>query len=102
VKKLYALLCVSGLILPYYFLTPSLFSNGIDIPLFINLWFANKVSAFFAVDVFILHCTLGVYLSRDPHPPGTLVALHRSQPDGRRIVRSASLWLRQTEIEKTN
>jgi hypothetical protein len=52
-KTVYAVLCVLGFVLPYYFLISFLASHGLDVGLFFNQLFANPVSAFFAADVVV-------------------------------------------------
>jgi hypothetical protein len=53
VKRLYALLAVVGLILPYYFLARFLSAHGLNLPLFMEQLFANDIATFFAVDLII-------------------------------------------------
>lgn len=102
-KKLYALLCVLGLVLPYYFLIPFLFSNGLDIPLVIAESFANQVSAFFAADVLVSSVVLWVFVyqeTRNRRVPHWWLSIIANLTVGVSLGLPLFLWLRQTEIEK--
>jgi hypothetical protein len=50
-KTIYLILCALGIILPYWQFIPWLAANGLDIPLLVRELFANRISAFFGVDV---------------------------------------------------
>jgi len=52
-KSMYLALCLAGTILPYTQFVPWLFEHGLDVPLFFNDMFANRISAFFATDVLV-------------------------------------------------
>src|SRR5438034_8270709 len=52
-KQVYLLLCLAGTILPYWQFVPWLSEHGLDIPLFFNQLFANRISAFFGLDVLV-------------------------------------------------
>lgn len=102
-KKLYALLCVLGLVLPYYFFIPFLFSNGLDIPLVISQLFGNQVSAFFAADVFVSSVVLWVFIyheTRKRRVPHWWLCIPANLAVGVSLGLPLFLWLRQTEIEK--
>jgi len=104
VKKLYALLCVLGLVLPYYFFVPFLFSNGFDLQLIVNLLFGNQVSAFFAADVFVSSLVLWVFIyheTRKRRVPHWWLSILASLAVGVSLGLPLFLWLRETEIEKT-
>jgi len=60
-KLLYLTLCVLGTILPYYYFLPFVFEHGLDISLFIQELFANSISGFFAMDVFVSSLVLWVF-----------------------------------------
>ena len=49
----YFILCAIGLIFPYSQFVPFLWDNGLDIPLFFEELFANRISAFFGWDVIV-------------------------------------------------
>jgi uncharacterized protein DUF2834 len=103
VKKLYALLCVLGLAIPYYFFLPFLFSNGLDLPLVISQLFGNQVSAFFAADVLVSSVVLWVFIyqeTRNRHVPHWWLCIVANLTVGVSLGLPLFLWLRQTEIEK--
>ena len=52
-KTLYLALCVAGTILPYSQFIPFLQQHGLDLKLFLDQLFANRVSAFFGMDVIV-------------------------------------------------
>ena len=52
-RRLYLLLAVIGLVLPYYFFVSFLTENGLNPRLFFGQLFASNISSFFAVDVII-------------------------------------------------
>ncbi|MTH54837.1 DUF2834 domain-containing protein [Bacillus mangrovi] len=54
-KTILLLLASMGTIIPYYFFTPFLINNGLDIMSIAELLFVNRVSAFFAAD-FLISC----------------------------------------------
>ena len=61
-KRMYALLCVLGFAVPYYFLVPFLLDNGLNIPLFARLLFANSISSFFGADVIVSSLVLWAFI----------------------------------------
>jgi TRAP-type uncharacterized transport system fused permease subunit len=62
-KHVYLLLCLAGTILPYWQLVPWLSEHGLDIPLFFNQLFANRISAFFGADVFVSAAVVFVFVA---------------------------------------
>jgi hypothetical protein len=62
-KSTYLALCLAGTILPYWQLVPWLFEHGLDVPLFFNDMFANRISAFFATDVLVSGIVLFVFIA---------------------------------------
>jgi Terpene cyclase DEP1 len=60
VKVIYLVLSIVGLILPYSQLTPFFLEQGLDIKLFVQQLFINRISACFGLDVivsFFVLCT---------------------------------------------
>lgn len=64
-KWLYALLCVLGLVLPYYFFAPYALENGLSIRLLFSQLFANPVSSFFGVDVIVSSVVLWAFIYQE-------------------------------------
>ena len=52
-RRIYLLLCVAGIVLPYWQFAPWLVQHGLNLRALIQQLFANRVSAFFALDVFV-------------------------------------------------
>lgn len=52
-RHVYLVCCVLGLLLPCSQLVPWLLEHGLDVTLFCRELFANRISAFFAMDVII-------------------------------------------------
>ena len=52
-RHFYLVCCVLGLLLPYSQLVPWLLEHGLNVTLFLRELFANRISAFFAMDVIV-------------------------------------------------
>ena len=52
-KDIYLILCVLGVLLPYSQLVPYMLESGFDMPVVIQVLFSNRISAFFALDLFV-------------------------------------------------
>jgi hypothetical protein len=50
-QVIYLILCILGFVLPYSQLVPFLLEHGLDIKLFFEQLFANRISGFFGMDV---------------------------------------------------
>ena len=57
-KTIYLLLCLIGIAVPYSQFIPWLLANGMNPPLFFHQLFANRISAFFGMDVIVSAITL--------------------------------------------
>lgn len=64
-KHLYLALCILGAIVPYSQFIPWLSAHGFDLRLLIEQLFANRISAFFAVDVILSAIVLIVFVSTE-------------------------------------
>ena len=64
-RKLYLILAVIGLMLPYYFFVSFLVENGLDLGLLIDQLFANDISTFFAVDLIITAVVFLIFMFRE-------------------------------------
>ena len=60
-KTAYLILCVPGVLLPYWQIAPWLSEHGLDLPLFFRQLFENRVGAFFGMDVFVSAAALLVF-----------------------------------------
>jgi hypothetical protein len=52
-RHLYLICCVLGLVLPCSQFVPWLLEHGLNVALFVRELFANRISAFFAIDVIV-------------------------------------------------
>lgn len=69
-KKVYLLLAIIGLVVPYYFLVSFLVASGFEIPLLIDPLFANDISTLFAVDLIITAVVLLIFFYTEGHRHG--------------------------------
>jgi Terpene cyclase DEP1 len=52
-RHFYLILCVLGIVLPYSQFLPWLLESGLNLSLFFRELFANRISAFFVMDVIV-------------------------------------------------
>ncbi len=52
-KTLYLVLCILGLVLPYAEFIPWAVQHGVNLALFVRELFANRIGAFFGMDVLV-------------------------------------------------
>ena len=52
-RTIYLILCIVGVILPYWQFLPWLAANGMNVPLFFHQLFANRIGGFFGMDVIV-------------------------------------------------
>ena len=62
-KNVYLLLCLVGTVLPYWQLVPWLSEHGLNIPLLLQELFANRISAFFGIDVFVSAIVVFIFIA---------------------------------------
>lgn len=61
-KQIYLLLCALGTVLPYTQFVPFLREHGLDMRVFFEQLFANRISGFFAWDVIVSSLVLWVFV----------------------------------------
>jgi hypothetical protein len=61
-KTIYLVLCFFGLLLPYWQFVPWVLQHGMNLPLFVRELFANRISAFFGMDVLVSAVVLIVFM----------------------------------------
>jgi hypothetical protein len=61
-KTIYLTLCFVGVALPYWQLVPWVMQHGLNLPLFVHELFANRISAFFGMDVLVSALVLIVFM----------------------------------------
>lgn len=64
-KKLYLVLAIIGLVVPYYFFISFLLANGLNLPLFFEQLFASPISTFFAADLIITAVVILAYVYQE-------------------------------------
>ena len=69
-KAIYFLLFVVGAVVPYLAFIPWLIDHGVDVPLMAEQLFANRVSAFFALDVIVSAIVLWVFVAFEGRQKG--------------------------------
>ena len=62
-KHVYLVLCVVGTVVPYLAFVPWVIDHGPDIPLMVAELFANRISAFFALDVIVSTIVLWTFIA---------------------------------------
>jgi hypothetical protein len=60
-KAAYLILCVLGVVLPYWQFVPWAIANGLNLRLFVEQLFANRIGAFFGMDVLVSAIALLVF-----------------------------------------
>jgi hypothetical protein len=79
-KTVYLLLSIIGTVLPLWEFSPWLLENGLNVPLFIEQMFPNRVAGAFSIDVLVSTVVLWVFVltegprRRVPHLWAPLVA----------------------------
>jgi len=61
-KTIYLVLCFVGAALPYWQFVPWLMQHGMNLPLFSRELFANRICAFFGMDVLVSALVLIVFM----------------------------------------
>ena len=61
-KTIYLVLCFLGIALTYWQFVPWVTQNGLNTSLFFHQLFANRISAFFGMDVFVSALALFVFM----------------------------------------
>lgn len=60
-RNLYLLLCLAGVLIPYLEFGPWLVAHGLNLRLFVQELFANRIGAFFGADVALSAVTVFVF-----------------------------------------
>lgn len=102
-KTVYLLLCVLGAVLPYWQFIPWVVANGLHISAFFRELFANRISAFFGMDVFVSAAVLLVFMRVES---GRLAIRRRWLPVlallavGVSLALPMFLYMRELELER--
>jgi hypothetical protein len=70
-RLVYLALCVLGTALPCSQVIPFLLEHGLDLRLFVDQLFANRIAAFFALDVIVSSLVLWVFVALEGRRLGT-------------------------------
>ena len=65
IRTRYLVLCIAGLVLPYWQFMPWLFAHGLDARLFLHELFANRIGGFFGMDVLVSTVVLILFVRRE-------------------------------------
>ena len=61
-KNVYLFLCILGAAIPYSQFVPWVMENGLQLGLLVHQLFANRISAFFGVDVLVSSVVLLIFM----------------------------------------
>lgn len=103
-RRLYLLLTILGLVLPYYFLGQFLFQQGLNLPLLLQQLFASPISTFFAVDVMISSLVFWVFVYQESaryRIPNAWLFVVANLAVGVSFALPLFLYFRQGRIEAT-
>jgi len=64
-RHFYLICCLLGLVLPYAQLVPWLLEHGLNVALLVRELFANRISAFFAMDVIVSAIVLILFIQSE-------------------------------------
>ena len=102
-KTLYLWLCILGTVLPYSQFIPFLRVHGLDSRLFVEQLFANRISAFFGLDVILSAVALWVFVGVEGRRAGVR---HAWAPLAATLLVGVSLglplflYLREVQVEE--
>lgn len=102
-KNVYLVLCVLGFVLPYWQFVPWVEANGLNLRLFAEQLFANRIGGFFAMDVLVSAVVLVVLIRSER---SLLTARERWLPIAGVLLVGVSLglplflYLRERALEK--
>ncbi|HEX8031915.1 MAG TPA: DUF2834 domain-containing protein [Vicinamibacterales bacterium] len=69
-KSAYLGLCIIGTIVPYAAFIPWVMEHGLNIPRMVESLFANRISAFFGLDVVVTTLVVWVFIAVEGHRAG--------------------------------
>lgn len=62
IQTIYLILCIAGTILPYSQFVPFLAEHGLDLQLFFEQLFVNRISSFFGMDLIVSSLVFWVFV----------------------------------------
>lgn len=102
-KTIYLVLCVLGVVVPYWQLAPWLATNGLNMPLFFQQLFANHIGAFFGMDVVVSAVALLLFVRTESSRldvPGRWLPLIAVLTVGVSLGLPLFLYLRERKLEQ--
>ena len=104
-KNVYLGLCVLGVVLPYWQFLPWAAQNGLNLPLFVQQLFANRIGAFFGMDVLVSAIALLVFVRFENSRtsiPGRWLPLIAVLTVGVSLALPLFLYLRERVLEQSS
>jgi len=104
-KNVYLGFCVFGVVLPYWQFLPWAAQNGLNLPLFIQQLFANRIGAFFGMDVLVSAVVLLVFMRFEnsrTRIPGRWLPLIAVLTVGVSLALPLFLYLRERVLEQSS
>jgi hypothetical protein len=102
-KTIYLVLCVLGFVLPYSQFVPWVAANGLDMRLFVQQLFANRIGAFFGMDVLVSAVALLVFARSERSrlgAPGRWLPLIAVLTVGVSLGLPLLLYMRERKLEQ--
>ena len=104
-KNVYLGLCVLGVVLPYWQFLPWAAQNGLNLSLFVQQLFANRIGAFFGMDVLVSAVALLVFVRFEnsrTRIPGRWLPLIAVLTVGVSLALPLFLYLRERVLEQSS
>jgi hypothetical protein len=100
-KTIYLVLCVPGAALPLWQIAPWVAANGLDVPLLFRQLFAERVGAFFGMDVIVSAVVLAFFVvSEGKRVRRGWLALVATAAVGVSLGLPLFLYMRERELEE--
>jgi len=103
-KNLYLVLCIAGTVFPYLQFVPFLQEHGLDVRLFFELLFSNRIGGFFGLDVIVSSVVLWAFVGIEGRRAGVK---HLWAPIAGNLAVGVSLglplflYLREVRLERS-
>ena len=102
-KTMYLILCVLGVALPYWQFVPWVAANGLNLSMFVQQLFANRIGGFFGMDVLVSAVALMVFVGRESSRlsvPGRWLPLIAVLTAGVSLGLPLFLYMRERKLEQ--
>lgn len=104
-KTRYLILCVLGVVLPYWQFVPWVAAHGLNLSLFVQHLFANRIGGFFGMDVLVSAFALMVFVGRESSKlkiPRSWLPLIAVLTVGVSLALPLFLYMRERTIEQNS